>query len=486
MSTSTLLASNPPVDEVWNWGGGNPAAYPSIYKGSYFPSDRQPDTRYNAAAEPLSWFETNHPDWLEFTCAAAGISESQAIANGDVAYAFGHTTLIPLDITNPTVLAWEEQTFWGPAAASGSYQQLDFDNFQEGNGGSWSGRRCGHYTTSGAWVQQFNGTNDDPNYRAAETALAQNLETWLHANYPGVALAGNLSWCDCYLSDEQNLLGHFDLWFDEQGMTAGNNGATGYSGQAWLDKVAAVESVVNAGRGWQDINQEPVSFANTTTAQRQWALANYLLLKNSASWIYICGVGEYHSLLIAPEYAAAQVGTPTDTYYANQGVYRRDFTTGVTFVNPSRSTTYTVAVPAGTYQDLYGNIQSGTVTLGPESGIVLVGTASGTTSGGGQSGGGSGGNSGAPGGGSGGPASGAGTPASGAGTPASTPTAPVTVHSSRHKRKRRRSHRFERSLAHLASERRLRRGHHRRRYRYGAHDVYAWRAYEARVRSLLP
>jgi hypothetical protein len=202
--------------------------------------------------------------------------------------------------------------------------------------------------------------------------LAQNLQAWLHATYPNVALAGNLSWCDCYLTDELNLLSHLDIWFDEQGMTAGNNGAQGYSGQAWRDKVAAVESVVNAGHGWQDINQEPVSFANTTAAQRQWALANYLLLKSNASWIYICGQGEYHSLLIAPEYAAAQVGTPTDSYYASQSVYRRDFTTGLTLVNPSASTTYTIAIPANTYRDLYGNIEGGSVTLGPESGIVLV------------------------------------------------------------------------------------------------------------------
>jgi len=444
MITSQLLTSSPPVDEVWNWDASNPSAYPTIYKGSYFPSDRQPDTRFNAAAEPLSWFEANHPDWLEFTCAAASVSESQAIANGDIAYEFSHTTLIPLDITNPAVLSWEEQRFWGPAAASGAYQHLDFDNFQEGNGGSWSGQRCGHYSTTGTWTQQFNGTSNDPNYRAAETTLAQNLQTWLHATYPGIALAVNLSWCDCYLSDELNLLSHVDLWFDEQGMTAGNNGATGYYGQAWQDKVAAVESVVDAGHGWQDINQEPVSFTNTTVAQRQWALANYLLLKNSASWIYICGEGEYHSLLIAPEYADAQVGTPTDSYYSYDGVYRRDFTTGVTFVNSSSTATYTVTIPANTYENLYGNVQPGTVTLVPGSGLVLVDAPFGTVVG----------------------APSVVQPSVGqtASPAASAAAAPLTVHRSSRRRKcsRRRSHGRRRRCARITSKRRT---HRRRRNR---------------------
>ena len=377
-----LLSVNPPVREVWDWNNGDPSKYgrhsgwPSgrdyVHKGVYFPADRQPDSRYVAGTRSLSWFETNHPDWLEFTCAARGRTESQAIADGDLAYDFNQRHELPLNTATPVVLSWEETHIWGPQATSGKYQALDFDNFEMANNRTRGGRPCGHYSDSGAWVSQYNGTSDDPSWRAHEIRLAASLQSWLHAHYPNVALAGNLSWSDGYLSDQLSLLSHFDLWFDEQGFTDGNNGANGFLDKAWTDHVAAVEAVVNAGHGWQDINQEPVSFANTTKAQRQWALGNYLLLKNNASWIYICGKQEYGTLLVAPEYAAAQVGTPTDTYYADQGVYRRDFSNGLVFVNPSSTNTYTVTIPANTYRDLYGNGQGPTITLPPASAITLL------------------------------------------------------------------------------------------------------------------
>jgi hypothetical protein len=319
------------------------------------------------------WFVRHHPDWLEFTCAARGRSEAQALAHGALAYEFHEVHDLPLDTSNPAVLAWEEADIWGPQAASGHYQALDFDNFTMVNGQGMSPPRCGHYTRKGRWVSQYQGTPNDPAYRSAEITLAQRIQRWLHARYRNVAMAGNLSWVDDYLPDQLSLLSHLDIWFDEQGFTNGNNGANDFTDSAWPDKVATVEAVVKAGHGWQDINQEPESFANTNQAERQWAIGNYLLLKNSASWIYISGEQEYGTLLIAPEYSAAQVGTATDTFYADQGVYRRDFTNGLVFVNPSSTNSFTVTVPTRTYKDLYGNAQGPRITLAPASAITLVG-----------------------------------------------------------------------------------------------------------------
>jgi hypothetical protein len=286
-------------------------------------------------------------------------------------YSNGAGNDYPLNTANQAVLSWLETDIWGPALATGNYQHLDMDNFVMTQGW-WTGPHCGHFDSSGDWVGQYNGTTDDPNWRAHEIGFAGAVRSWLHAAYPNVALAGNLSWSDWYTSDESTVLGNLDLWFDEQGFTNGNVSADEFNDTAWQDKAAAVASVVYAGHAWQDINQEPVSFANTTRAERQWALGNYLLLKNSTSWVYICGQREYGTLLIAPEYSAAQVGTPTDTYHANQGVYRRDFTNGLVFVNPSSSTSYTVTIPGTTYQDLYGNTQRSSITLPAGSAIVLV------------------------------------------------------------------------------------------------------------------
>jgi hypothetical protein len=358
-----LLSAIPPVREVWNWnGGGSVTAYPSIYAGRYFPVDRQPDTRYNAGAQPLSWFLANHPDWIEYKC-----------DRSTVAYEFGQTTDIPLDTTNPAVLAWLKETFYSPAAASG-YGHLDFDNFQMSNAGSWSGQRCGHWTGapgSSAWVAQYNGTSDDPNYRANEIAMAKNLQEWLHTNYPRVAFAANFSYDNNYPGESDRLMSYVDILFDEQGFTNPNGGSPyKYTGAAWVAKAQHTWKFISSGHGWQDINQFGVSLSALTTAQKQWAVANYLLLKNNASWIYICGPQEYGTLLMIPEYAA-QIGSPTDAYHQSQGVYMRHFTNGLALVNPSETTSYSVSL-TGAYRDLYGHTLSGQVTLPPASGQVLL------------------------------------------------------------------------------------------------------------------
>ncbi|HEX9412142.1 MAG TPA: hypothetical protein VF916_01435 [Ktedonobacterales bacterium] len=361
VSPQALLNATPPVREVWDSGDGTGiTSYPSIYAGYYFPVDRQ--MTGDAGAEPLSWFQANHPDWLEYRCDRTTI-----------AYEFGDTAFIPLDTSNPAVLSWLETNLYARAATSG-YGHLDFDNFQMENGGSHSGQRCGHWTGaagSSTWVPQYNGTNDDPAYRANEIAMATHLQAWLHATYPGVAFAANFSYDPSYPTDSDSLMAHVDLLFDEQGFTNGNGGPPyNYTGAAWVAKAQHTWSFLSAGHGWQDINQFGSPFSSLTTAQKQWAIANYLLLKNNASWIYICGPQEYGTLLMTPEYGA-QIGSPTGAYYQSQSVYMRNFTNGVALVNPSASTSYTVTL-AGSHHDLYGHAVGSQVTLPPASGLVLL------------------------------------------------------------------------------------------------------------------
>jgi hypothetical protein len=88
-------------------------------------------------------------------------------------------------------------------------------------------------------------------------------------------------------------------------------------------------------------------------------------------------VPEYNTLT-----STEQIGTPTDSYYPNQGVYRRDFTNGLVLVNPSSKSSFTVTLPPGTWKDLYGHTEGPTVTLEPateayrerniDSAIILV------------------------------------------------------------------------------------------------------------------
>lgn len=58
-------------------------------------------------------------------------------------------------------------------------------------------------------------------------------------------------------------------------------------------------------------------------------------------------------------------GTPTGSSYASQGVYRRDFTNTLVFVNPSSTTSHKITTPANPYKSLYGALEGRTITLAP-------------------------------------------------------------------------------------------------------------------------
>jgi hypothetical protein len=134
----------------------------------------------------------------------------------------------------------------------------------------------------------------------------------------------------------------------------------------------ALQTYLESGHGLDLNNQEPVAFDSVTNAQVQWAMANYLLIKNNASYMYITGYQQYGYVFLRPEYSA-QIGSAAGAMYQSQNVYMRDFTNGKAIVNPSSSQSYTIALPQGTYNDLYGNAVN-SVTLAPVSGIVLLGS----------------------------------------------------------------------------------------------------------------
>jgi len=96
------------------------------------------------------------------------------------------------------------------------------------------------------------------------------------------------------------------------------------------------------------------------------------LVKGQLSYIHhLWYPGEYNRLLITPEYSAA-IGHALGPMYQSQGVYMRDFSNGKAIVNPSSYDTFNIFLPSGVFQDLYGN-NLDTLTLDPQSGIVLLG-----------------------------------------------------------------------------------------------------------------
>ena len=321
----------------------------------YYPFERDQSCVVPPGCQTLAWWQANHPDWIEYQC-----------DRSTPAYEFNDPN-IPLDIANPAVLDWMMQTFLAPALRSG-YQGIAFDNVSLVNE---EGQRCGHYSPSGVWVQQYSGASMDPAYQRTVLAWAQTMSSRIHREFPGKVVAMNFGFVGSLPSESYQMYHYMDLDEDEQGFTNWGSSPSGYlSDNAWLDNMRAIQYLLSLGHGYFSINQEPVKFAQVTDAQAQWALANYLLVKSAASYLYICGVQEYGYLLIRPEYSAP-IGAPTQGMYASQGVYQRGFTNGLALVNPSSSHAYTVFL-AGPYHDLYGHRVGSQVMLPPHSGLVLL------------------------------------------------------------------------------------------------------------------
>jgi hypothetical protein len=273
-----------------------------------------------------------------------------------VAYEYNDPN-VPLDITNPAVIDYMMQTYILPAIQKG-YPGIAFDNVDFGN----NGYRCGVWK-NGVWIKQTEYLTDllDWAYKMYHTLHALNM-----------SVAMNFSYDSNHPTESYELYHYMDIAVDEAGFTNRGESKGAYlSGSKWLSVMKAFQFLDANGKGFVSINEMPEHFAQVSQAEKQWALANYLLVKGKLSYIAICGIQEYNSLLITPEYSAA-IGQALGPMYQSQGVYMRDFSNGKAIVNSSSKDTSNIILPSGVYQDLYGN-NVDTLTLDPQSGIVLLG-----------------------------------------------------------------------------------------------------------------
>jgi hypothetical protein len=166
---------------------------------------------------------------------------------------------------------------------------------------------------------------------------------------------------------------YLDIALDERGFTNRGRSKDGYLPLSqWLSVIESAQFLAANGKGFVSINEMPEPFAQVSQAEKQWALANYLLVKGQYSYIAITGIQEYGKTLLTPEYSA-NVGHALGPMYQSQGVYLRDFSNSLAIVNPSSfNQTFNIVLPSGVYQDLYGN-KVDLLTLAPETGIVLLG-----------------------------------------------------------------------------------------------------------------
>ena len=334
------------VDVVW---GSDYATQPSgVYNSSYVPISVDNFTH------SVAWYQKHHPDWLEYQCDRTTL-----------AFEFGATNLAPLDFTNLEVQAYQWAN-WVDGPLAQGYGGIAVDTMNLTN--SW--QRCGHYDTFGVWVQQYSGALNDARFRQDVLGWEKATYQHVHQYSPTATMQVNVS----YQFGESNdanlqLMTTADLLFDERGFTNyGVPPARPTPGQ-WQKIVEVLRQVQAKGLCYMTNGQQPVDQGIPLT-DRLWVIANYLLVKNNCTYMYISGSQDYGRLITFPEYSIA-IGHARGAMTKVQGVWLREFSGGLSLVNPYLKDR-TVNLPAGNYSDVNGSPVGPTITMPAQSGLVLL------------------------------------------------------------------------------------------------------------------
>ena len=346
-------------DFVWGAHPGNVQAFrssnPNNLLSFYFSFFRDSGTfNDRGATQSLAYWQQIHPDWILYQCDRHTPAYEDGLNN------------VPFNFTNPAFLAWQIQTYAQPASANG-FDAIAADNVNLQNVIG----ACGYYK-NGQWVQRYTGEMDDPQWRADVLTWLSEMQQALHHLAHPLILIPNLGYGYSPSSDPQaqQVVGHLDGILDEGGFTKYGNGYL--TGDAWVQAVNFIQSVQQQHKAYYIVD----AFQSVDPGEIQWALASYLMAKEHSAYLTITPIQGYGSDLRYSEYNA-QIGSPTNQMFLSQHIYWRDYSHGLSLVNPSPTSTYTVSLPGGSrYLDLNGNQVSQTVTLLPHSGLVLLTTTS--------------------------------------------------------------------------------------------------------------
>jgi hypothetical protein len=338
------------------WGAGSP--YPKQLANQFYtPFER--DGPYAGPAHSLAWWKGHHPSWIEYRC-----------DRKHVAFEYGERE-VPFDIANPEVLAYQRTGAVDPALAAG-YQGIDFDNLELSN----YSRRCGHYMGSGTWVAQYTGKPVDPNYLRDVLAWGRGTFAYVHGFSPRAAMAINFSY-DSNFSAERNydLVTRTDELLDEGGFTNyGSNGHNVTTPQEWRQIVGLIHAVQANDGCYMENGEEPSLSKDITQAERLWVVANYLLIRDDCTYVWMSGftrsgAQDYGRILLYPEYKLP-IGEATASAKAVQNSWERTYSNGLALVNPSNRR---VVIPLdGNYVDENGRKYSRSITLDAETGEILL------------------------------------------------------------------------------------------------------------------
>ena len=335
------------VDHVAAIRTGNRSIFISYYIPFHRDHGRFSESKtYN----DLTYWKTVHPDWVLYKCDRV-----------TPAYEFGDPNM-PLDFANPALVTWQIQSYAQPASERG-YDGIAADNLDLQN----QFGACGIYR-DGRWMQRYTGQLNDPRWRTDVINWLTRMQQALHHLRHPLALVPNFSFDGLSPSNPliQQVVSTVDGIEDEEGFTRYGDGYL--TGNAWLQRIQLIENVQKQHKPYYIINQ----FPSVGHAEIQWALASYLMAKEHSAALFISTIQGYGADLRHDEYNM-RIGSPKGPMYQTQNVYMRDYSYGLSVVNPSATDSYTLTLNAtNRYKDLYGNPVGQTITMPPHSGLVLL------------------------------------------------------------------------------------------------------------------
>ncbi|OKI54850.1 putative glycoside hydrolase [Micromonospora sp. CB01531] len=339
------------------WGALSPNQPPGVVASTYITVFRNAPLRQYT----YDWFKANHPDWIAYTADRV-----------TPAWEFNNHVYTPLDVGNPEVRQWMFQNMIEPKIAAG-FKVIAVDNVGVRN----DFKRAGHYDADGNWVQQFNDDPKDPVYIDYLTDWLTYLRDGLHAR--GTAAAFNITYHgalhDQYRDDSPEYLEAIsraisisDIWLNEQGFTV--HRAENVTDDEWLGMFKLVRKF-RCHLMVIDSKLPTAYWYEATPQQREWVVANYFLHRERPTMMVSTGLKDYAAFNDVPE-QRADIGTAITPPVKNgTTLWTRRYTQGLTVVNPSSTVTATLELPEGTFTDLHSNSYRGSVTLPPNSGLVL-------------------------------------------------------------------------------------------------------------------
>lgn len=343
------------------WGTVKPTVWidgnSSINATYYLPYDTDADIgAFGNLGHDLQWWLGGpHADWVLYKC-----------DRRTPAWVGGLPQNVPLDISNPQVVAYQMSTI-GPYMASNGYTSLAADllslNNVVGGCGVW---RHNHTL----WVQRFSGQKIDRKWAAAAQYWAAYAQWYMHGMPVPMPFVANTGLGGVTQDDPAyvKLISHLDGFQDEAGFTSfGNHMIDDHDFQAkiwWAKYIQAQGKAFMVTDLWQ--HQEP------SAIQRDFAISTYLMGRYHQDAMITAQYGSYGIEHYWPEYDSA-VGSPCGDMYADQGVYFRKNSGSLVVVNVSNSdVSVTLPRRASYYTDMEGRSVTNPLRIGKDDGWVLL------------------------------------------------------------------------------------------------------------------